>query len=199
MTKLSIGSSGIEKICNVHVDKCQINSLEALLTGYSLTFLNLSGNEFQPSKTFKQSMTHMGKTQILLRGNNTECDCSALWLSDWLNKSRTINGERLVKDYMDVTCSTGKPGLPVYKLKTDVEYLAGIGCFPPSPVPIWILQATGALGGLIILIIICILIIQKNQKRLRWLVYKYFGKFIGERMKNEDLEKIEYDAFLSYR
>ncbi len=178
VTELSIASSRIKRICNEHIDECQVNSLEQLLTGYSLQLLDLSGNDFQPSKIFKSSMTQMGKTQILLGGNTTHCDCSALDLADFLNKSRTI-----VKDYKDVKCSTGIPGLPVYKLRTEEKYLRNIKCFPPNPLQV----ASGIIIGGIIFLTFIFYLMEKNKKLLRWLIYKHTGIFIREGTEREDI------------
>ncbi len=195
VTELSIASSGIKRICN----KCESKSLDSLLTGHSLTLLNLSGNEFELSKTFNESMKNMGRTQLLLGGNTTICDCSAMWLAGWLNSSRTVSGKRLVKDFANVTCATGKPGFSVYKLKSDEDYWRGIGCYPANPVRVWILGATGLIGGLLLLITICVIIVRKYRKLLKWRIYKHFGILVGGRIEKEDLERLEFDAFLSYR
>ncbi len=197
VTKLSIASSKIERICDEHIKECQVNSLEQLLSGHSLQLLDLSGNDFQPSKIFRSSMTQMGKTQIRLGGNTIHCECSALDLADFLNEATTVSNKRLVEDHTDLTCSTGKPGVAVYELTTDQDFLTS--CYSHRPLPTWATPLIVSIVVLIILIIIIVIICIKKEEQLRWLVYRYFGKFIGKGIKDEDLDKIEYDAFLSYR
>ncbi len=187
VTILSIALSGVRRICN----KCESKTLDTILTSHSLTLVDLSGNDFQPSEIFNSSMTRMGRTQILLAGNNTECDCSKLWMADWLNKSRTTHGKRLVKDYRDVTCSTVRPGFEVYKL-SEV-------CFPPNPLHIWMPIIAGIIGGIILIILIFAGLIQRYKKHLRWLIYKHTGIFIGGGKERDDTSGMIYDAFLSYR
>ena len=45
--------------------------------------------------------------EMYLAGNPIDCSCDASWLAHWLVNFVTPSGVRIIKDYMNVTCSGG--------------------------------------------------------------------------------------------
>ncbi len=115
-----------------------------------------------------------------------------LWLISWLNNTR-VSGQRLVQDYQDVICTGGKlDGTPVYTLNR-----VRMGCYPHK-VERWIIVVACIVSGLILIFVLVTIIIHRKWNAVRWIIYKNFDKLLGDPDRNEDLENMEFDAFLSY-
>ena len=115
-----------------------------------------------------------------------------LWLISWLNNTR-VSGQRLDQDYQDVICTGGQwNGTPVYKLNQ-----VKMGCYPKN-VATWIIIVSSVIGGLFLLSVIVTIIIHRKWNAVRWIIYKNFDALLGDPDRNEDLENMEFDAFLSF-
>ncbi len=115
-----------------------------------------------------------------------------LWLISWLNDTR-VSGKRLVQDYQDVICTGGKlNGTPVYTLSR-----VKMGCYPKK-VARWIIAVSSISSGLILISVIMAIIVHRKWNAVRWIVYKNFNKLLGDPDRNEDLDSMEFDAFLSF-
>ena len=116
-----------------------------------------------------------------------------IWMIDWIGNATAPSGGKLVQDYQDVLCGPGLlAGTPIWKLNR-----VQLGCFPKH-IPSSTLIILGAFGVFVVLGLVVILLVYKNRVFVRWLVYKHFGAIIGVDSK-ENLDEMEYDAFLSYR
>ena len=107
-------SSGIVSICDEFFETIKKRNVK---------YLNLAWNEITKfSEIFKEA-TNLDA--IFLAGNPIECMCDTLWFADWLEHFTTPSGERVVKDYREVKCTSG------LGLGTRVYQLDGyeIGCY----------------------------------------------------------------------
>ncbi len=184
ITDLSIKGSKVGKICS--------STLNSILQLSRLKSLNLSQNNLtKVSKMFQSTSNHLDR--LWLGGNPIHCSCDMVWMVWWLPNAKAPSGGKRVQDYQDVLCGPGLlAGAPIWKLNR-----VQLGCFPKH-LPSSTIIILGAFGGFVILGLAVIILVYKNRVLVRWLVYKYVGKLIGVD-SNENLDDMEYDAFLSYR
>ncbi len=183
VTRLNLKRSKIRNICD--------NTLLSLFSS-NIKWLNLAQNKLKSiSNKFQSSSNHLNT--LWLGGNPIQCGCDMTWLIDWLGKATAPSGAKLVQDYQDVICGPGlQAGTPIWKLDR-----VKMGCFPQHLPPSTII-ILGAFGGFVVLGFVVISLVYKNRILVRWIVYKHFGKLVGVDSP-ENLDGMEYDAFLSYR
>ncbi len=117
-----------------------------------------------------------------------------LWLVDWLSNATTPSGKRLVWDYKDVICGYGQEiGTPVYKLNP-----IKMGCFLNHSSK-WMIQLSAGISVLTLILVISVLLIHRQKRLIRWIIYKNFDKLLGDPDRHEDITGAEFDAFLSFR
>ena len=186
ISHLDLQQNGIVKICN--------SFILALNESKTMESLDLSGNELQTVPRSIQSMSSIKK--LKLGDNPFHCNCDMTWMIGWLNINRTKD---IVDDYTKIICDNGKfRGMPVYLLN-----LVDMGCFPSK----WTnLQKIGVGIGagisLLIIVSLAVLVLKKSRE-IRFFLY-YYCKWcicigVPRDNKNEKLDKMEYDAYLSYR
>ena len=184
VTRLDLTGSKVGKICD--------GTLDSILHTSHLKWLNLAENNLtEISQTFSSKSNHLER--LWLAGNPIHCGCNMIWMIDWIGNATAPSGGRLVQDYQDVICGPGlQAGTPVYKLNR-----VDMGCFPKH-LPSSTIIILAAFGGFIIFGLAVLTLLHKNRVRVRWLMYKHFGTLIGAD-NEENLNDMEYDAFLSYR
>ncbi len=183
ITVLNFDASKIDLLCQ--------DALEEILNNSNIQSLILSKNRLRRiPNVFNFTM---GKLQKLcLGGNPIRCDCSMLWLIPWLNSTR-VTGKRLVQDYKDVICTGGLwDGTPVYNLDK-----VKMGCYPKQ-IPRWIIMVSSTIGAVALTSVVVILTVWWKRNAIRWIIYKNFDKLIGNPDENENLENVEFDAFLAF-
>ena len=182
VTGLDLTGSKVGKICD--------GILDSILHTSHLIWLKLAENNLtEISQKFKSNYLE----RLWLAGNPIRCRCDMVWMIDWLPNARAPSGGRLVQDYQDVKCGPGlQAGTPVYKLNR-----VDMGCFPKR-IPTLTIKFLAIYGGIILLLFGGMLLIYRKRVLVRWLVYKHFGTLIGGDSE-ENLNDMEYDAFLSYR
>ncbi len=125
--------------------------------------------------------------KIWLQGNPIFCNCEITWMIEWLGNY----GRRVVQGVENIICAKGmKVGKPIYLLKPY-----NMGCYDEKA-GMWI--AIGTIGGLITLMVLAVAPISRYMD-FRWLLYRNLGILVGNPDENEDLNILQYDAFLSYR
>ena len=120
------------------------------------------------------------------------------WVIDWLNNFTTSSGEHVIAGYENIKCHSGMMvGVPIAQLDK-----VNMGCFPSKLT----LRQKIAIGiaaivaGIIIITLTALVI--KRSRDVKFFFYYYFKWctcFGPKDDKNENLDNIEYDAFLSYR
>ncbi len=184
ITGLNLKESNVFKIC--------MDTLDSILLTSHLKWVNLAQNNLtRISEKLQSRSNHLER--LWLAGNPIQCDCDMTWMIDWVGNATTPSGGRLVQDYQDVMCGPGlQAGTPIWKLDR-----VKMGCFPQHLPPSTII-ILGAYGGFVVLGLVVISLVYKNRILVRWFVYKHFGKLVGVDSP-ENLDGMEYDAFLSYR
>ena len=114
---ISVMNSNVTTICHGFFQKLQN------LTG--LKYLNLAHNNIKELP--KEFPKIKSLNEIYLGSNPIHCHCGMLWLTEWLNSTKS-HGEIIVKDYTELKCSRGKWD------KTPVNTLDKVtmGCFPDT-------------------------------------------------------------------
>ena len=159
-----------------------------------MKWFDLSENNLKRLPAEVQELTNLEK--VWLRGNPIHCDCDMTWMIDWINNFRTTTtGERVVVDYAQFKCHSGKMGgQPIYKLNR-----VDLGCYPQD----WTTEQKLIVGLSIsigTIIIVAMVIIGLYSRRGRFFMYYYLKMdTIPPDDQNEDLKDIEYDAFFCYR
>ncbi len=182
---LNIESSNIFSICD--------DTLKSVLHSRRLKKISFANNNLTSiSKMWKTDSDHLER--LWLGGNPIDCNCDMLWAMDWLENATGASGHRLVQDYQNVICATGpEAGTPVYKInRVKME------CYPKHT-PMWIIITACSVGGVILCIVVSILLIHRQWRLFRWLIYKNFDKLIGDRDRNEAIVDRQFDAFISFR
>ncbi len=183
VTDVNFFFGNIETICD--------ETLAIILKHSNIKSLNLAHNHLEHIPImFNRTI---GRLQKLWLGQNpVECNCKMMWLISWLNNTRA-SGQRLVQDYQDVICTGGKwDGIPVYKLSP-----VKMGCYSKM-IPKWIILVSCITSGVILVSVIVIIIIHRKWNAVRWIIYKNFDKLLGDLDRNENIENMEFDSFLSY-
>ena len=202
LTELSGSHNYLGKIWSLDLRKNKIETIseffiEQLEKGKSVKWFNLAENSLTRIPSKIQSLNFLQK--VKLHGNPFHCDCDMTWMIGWLNNFTLPSREHVIVDYKQLKCQSGMMvGKPMYKLD-KVE----MGCFPPE-LTLWqkIVIAVAALVAGIIIITLIVLVI-KRSRDIKFFLYYYckwctcFG--VPRDDKNEKLDNMEYDAYLSYR
>ncbi len=177
VTYISFKGSQIQSMCR--------DTLDLILDNSSVKWLDLSYNNMSKVPAEFSSVDNVEK--LWLEGNPISCDCEMTWMIDWLGNE----GKHIVHNSESIICAQGREvGKPIYLLKPY-----NMGCYNIQP-GIWI--SLGTTGVVIVLMVLAVgpLIYYVD---LRWFVYKRFGILIGNPDTNEKIERMEFDAFLTYR
>ncbi len=162
------------------------DTLEQILHKSSIKWLNIMNNNIS-KVPFALSSASDHLDRLWMKGNPLVCNCGMIWLIDWLSG----HGKYIVRDYQDVTCEKGKEiGKPVYLLKPVEE----MGCTQGNDKLIFL-----AIFGAITVLSVAMLVPLIRYLDMRWFVYQNFGTFLGDPDANENIDVLQYDAFLSFR
>ena len=198
-----IGTFGyLNKITFLNLQKNRIKLLpdsfiNEVIQSENLKWLNLANNKLTSLPLTVQKLNNL--EQIWLSGNPFYCDCEMTWMTGWLNNFTTPSGKHAIIDYKQLKCNSGMMvERPIYKLD-KVE----MGCFP-AKLTLWQKLAIEFAAGIAVTIIsgLTVLVI-KRSRDIKFFLYYYckwcscFG--IPKDDKNEYLNSMEYDAYLSYR
>ena len=170
--------------------------IKQLQIGGKLEWLNLAHNNLHRIPSDIQNVQFLKK--IWLSYNRFHCDCNMIWMIEWLNNFTTPSGEQIIVDYENIKCHSGMMvGMPIYKLDKII-----MGCFPPK-LNLRQKTAIGIAAGMAgIIIITLIALVIKRSRDVKFFFYYYFKWctcFGPKEDKNENLDNIQNDAFLSYR
>ncbi len=175
VTFLNISSNNVEEICPEFIF--------SLFKRRNITQLDFSLNRLQYLPETIKEAKHL--TKIWLNGNDFMCDCTMLWMIDWLANFTTPAKENVVQNYQNVTCANGiLDGIPIYQLNRVT-----MGCFPDR-MPSWEIALLVITGIAVIAIAFLIVILFKKREEIKLRLL---------RDKDETLEGKEFDALISYR
>ena len=171
--------------------------LSRLTNSKMLVWLNLAENQLRSIPEKFQELTKLEK--LWLGRNPIHCDCPMAWMINWLNNFTTAFGQHIIVDYQDIKCHSGEMiGIPIFELK-EVD----LGCYPN----IWTTQQRiifgSGLGTTILIIVSLAVLLVKRSRDIKFFLYYYckscacFG--VPRDDKKENLNDMEYDAYLSYR
>ncbi len=176
-----------------HMTIISAKFLQTFLHTKQLQTLILSANNITILPEIIRKLDFLSEIQI---GRNPfTCNCKMKWMTEWINGLTTTYGERVVKDYEEVTCwSREKKGKPIYLLN-EQDY-TDMGCIKGT---LTILQEIllGAFAAILIFIVVAIIIIGRRWEEVRWLLYLHLD-ILDKSDRDEDLTNMEYDALLSY-
>ena len=171
--------------------------LEEMHESKSITKLDLRQNALN---TLPQNMQKLyNLREIWLSGNPIHCECSMTWMIGWLNNFTTSTKNDTVVDFKELKCASGlMKGNHIYKLN-DVA----MGCFP-SKWMVWqkITIGVAAAFSFTLVGVLTIYVIKKSRD-LNFFFY-YYCKWcvcisVPKDDPREDVSKVNYDAYLSYR
>ena len=186
LSLLDLSNNKISEVCEEFLE--EISKLR------NMTELNLSQNKFTTIPKGLANLTHLKK--IYLGANPFHCDCSMTWTIEWLNKFTDLMGDHIIADYKNVKCHDGQvAGRPIYTLNP-----VDMNCFP-SMWTMWQKIAVGV-GSAVAIVIITLLIVvkMKGSREVKFLMYYYLRlDTVPKDDKNENVDNMEYDAFLCYR
>ena len=187
---LKDGNTYLKHISNLDLSKNGISYINdaSMKNLVNLRLLDLSYNHL---KILPKSIVKLTKLRkVWLSGNPFTCDCSTLWMRDWM-ANFTIGEDhiKIVKDYYYINCSNG---IPVSNLN-PVE----LGCFPKE---LTLLQEIliGLSVSFTVVFVIASIVINRRWNEVKWFVYLHFD-ILDKNDGNENLADKESDAFLSYR
>ena len=144
----------------------------------SLKRIDLSQNKLNMLPKSIQNVRNSSK--FLLGGNPFNCECSMLWLRDWLQVTSSV------EDKDNVICMDGKAiGTPIHLLDAKT-----MGCVWPYWVAI--------LAGSVSIISISVIIAAKhNWELIKFCCYMKFDILTNDD-EPVDLSKVDFDAFISF-
>ena len=179
------------------ITSLSLQFLDSVFASETIRWMDLSQNSIVTLPYKIQSLVHLQK--IWLDGNPFHCDCSMTWMIGWLNNFTTSTKEHVIRDYQKLKYHSGRmKGSQIYLLN-EVE----LGCFP-NILTTWQKAGVGIGSGSSAIIIITLsTLVIKRSRDIKFFFYYYckwctcFG--VPRDDKNENLDNIEYDAFLYYR
>ena len=173
--------------------KTVCESFIVYISKFNLEYVDLSENKLT---RISDKIGEVKSLKTLLLANNPfTCNCDMLWMSDWLSNATNLSGNKIVKDYKNVTCHSGKMvGTPIYMLDS-----VKMECYPKSAIfETWKIVVIVSIGFAVIITVTVATIVIKRSREVRWLIYKNFNKLIKVE-KETNIDFYEFDAFLSYR
>ena len=216
LTVLYLQSNNIRRVC--------IQFLAELASHKGL-LINIQNNKVI---SLPKEITKVKTVQWMLSGNPFQCDCDTLWMRDWVKSTvnpmqeddASINQSSIHKqvrkrettcdcdkqqekdsilltnntviDYPHVTCHNGQfTGQSIYTMRAGK-----LGCLPLPEEAIIILSC---ISGVVLIVLCLALVAFKRWNEIRWILYNKAGRFIARGDKQEDLDGIVFDAFISYR
>ena len=194
ISKLCGKQTYFETILQLNISQNEINEVCEETVIYmktaSITELNLANNSIT---SLPSELSNISSLQsVRLSGNKYICDCEMIWMIQWLSR-QTANGERIVKDYQNVVCHSGKlVGKQIYKLTSNE-----MGCYPHK-LSLGEKITIGIFGTLIIGITIAILAISRRWNEVKFFLFLHFD-ILDKNDGDEDLTDKSYDVFVSYR
>ena len=137
--------------------------------------------------------------KIWLSSNQFHCDCDMTWMIGCLNNLTNHWNQKIIVDYQEVKCHSGMMmGKQIYKL-SEVD----MGCFL-AKLALWQKIAIGIGTGVAVTIIAGLTyLVIKRSRDITFFLYYYckwcvcFG--VSKDDKNEKLDDMLYDAYISYR
>ncbi len=180
---MDFSSNSISKICDSFLQTLK-QSDQSQIT------LNLSNNNFT---SLPKGLADMNFSALHIGQNPYECDCSTLWIRDWLIRLSTSHSTpNFIIDYRDAVCHSGVAmGTPVYLLDQGQ-----MGC---STAPYQTLTLSISLPAVFLVITVLIVVIAKYLDAIKFLIYLKFDVLIGSDDISEDINSMEFDAFVTYR
>ena len=180
---MDFSTNSITKVCD--------SFLQALKqSDQSPITLNLSNNNLT---SLPKAISNMNFSELHIGHNPYHCDCLILWMRDWLIRLSTSHANpNFVVDCRDAVCHTGEMmGTPVYFLDQGK-----MGC---SSTPSQTLTLSISLPALFLVITVLIVITAKYMDAIKFLIYLKFDVLIGSDDVTEDINAMEFDAFVTYR
>ncbi len=185
VTRLNLSSNNIEELCPEFTS--------SLAQHKSLKYLDLSFNKLKYLPKNIQDAKHF--TKILINHNDFICDCSMVWMIDWVSNFtlKTPGKEHVIQDYTNITCSNGVlAGKPIYELNR-----VDLGCFPDR-MPSWEIGLLASAGIVVICVGVAVFVLLRRRNQVKYWLYKRFD-ILDKGCDGENLDGKEFDAFLSYR
>ena len=146
--------------------------------------LNLASNGL---KSLPNTITKLHLDALSIGDNPYHCDCSIMWMRDWLLQLSTLNNS----DYTNAVCKSGSMiDTPIYLLDSS-----HMGC--GDQFNIWF--PVVLIGGILIVIVIIAALLIKYSGAIAFFLYLRFDILIGSDGVMEDIENMEFDAFVTYR
>ena len=145
--------------------------------------VNLASNGL---KSLPKSIRKLHLIALSISDNPYHCDCSIMWMRDWLLQLSTLN----TSDYTNAICKSGSMiDTPIYLIDSSQ-----MGCDQSN---IWF--PVLLIGGILIMIVITVALLVKYSDAIAFFLYLRFDIMIGRDSVTEDIDNMEFDAFVTYR
>ncbi len=158
----------------------------------SLQSVNFAGNNIQSIP--KTAMDIRSLKEVWLGVNPYHCDCQMTWMIPWINNFTTSQGKHIIRDYEDMKCRTGRMVNESIHILDNVK----MKCFPRN-LTTW--QKVGiGIASVVMIAAICVsVLITKRSREVKFLM-NYYLKLdtVPKDDKDENVDKMKYDAFFSY-
>lgn len=165
----------------------------------SVSHLNLRHNGISSvCESFANQLDMLLNMQkIWLSGNPYHCDCDMTWMIQWLNTFTTPSGEHIIADFRHLKCHSGMMmGKPIHKLN-DVE----MGCFSLTKWQKIVIAVSAGVAMFIIFILVAI-VLKKSREASFFIFHNLKIRSVlywNEEKREENLDDMKYDAYLTYR
>ncbi len=185
----------VQNITHLNLHKTRLKTiskkfLDDIVKSRRLKSFNLANNFLQvlPREVLQMEFVR----EFYISGNPYQCNCSTIWMKDWLHNLTKSSSNQSVVDYKEAKCSDHSilmPSKPLYELDAEL-----MGCIP---IPFPFKQVIPASAAVLLMVVITALTI------LNWELVKYalFMK-LGVSFNDDDPEnllKMDYDCFLLNR
>ena len=190
-TWMTLKNSGITKLCQ-SVD--YLSNIKALdLRSSRVSLICKSFAKFV-MKNRNDSIDLYPLDQIWLSDNPYHCDCKMTWMIGWLNTYTTPSGQHIIVDFNNLTCRSGMMKGRKISTLTAVE----MGCFPKELTHLQLVGIAMGAGVSLIIIGILLFVIVRRSREVRLFLFNKFNLNTITEDRNENFNKLKYDAFFSF-
>ncbi len=181
---INLSRLNLENICDMFIDQIIAEDSQVRL-------LDISSNALRKLSHRISEGHHLEK--IWLSGNRFECTCDMLWMTAWLVNTLNSAHQNTIQDFMSIKCYLGdNERFAIHRLTSE-----DLGC-QKAKVPTWGFGLIITAGILIVVIIVIVGTIMRRWSEVQFLAYLHFNILNQKDDDIDELQKIYFDALLSY-
>ena len=218
-----LNQSAVDVLCLIQISKLDVSQnnivqissafVDTLIENPKLIHLDISTNKLTSLPENLQNLSSL--TELQMMNNKLECLCDKLWMKDWL-----LNNTEIIVDYKTIQCKMdSRKWIPIIHMSEE-----DMGCH--YHFPLWTIASKISVSSNLLLffldvrllsysytlllipvmvaigltITITLVIVARRWNALKFYMFIRFGfRFRDREERQENLEQMDYDAFINYK